>query len=46
MQARMWLSALKCYFIVVGLTYTATKAVDTEAVWQYAVALIAGNTVR
>ena len=42
----MWLSVLKRYFIMVGLTHTATKAADTEAMYQYAVALMAGNAVR
>ena len=46
MQAHMWLSAVKHYFIVVGLTYTATEAADTEAVCQYAVALMSSNAVR
>ena len=31
-QAQAWLSTLKCYFTVVGLTYMATKAADVEAV--------------
>ena len=42
----MWLSALKCYFIVVGLTYTAIEAADTEAAHKYAVVLMASNTAR
>ena len=46
MQARMWLSTLKCYFIVVGLIYTATEAADTEAACQYTVVLMAGNIAR
>ena len=37
-QAHAWLSTLKCYFIVVGLTYTATEAANLEAAYQYAVA--------
>ena len=41
-----WLSTLKWYFIAVGLTYKATKAADTLAVGQYAVALMAGNATR
>ena len=30
-QAHIWLSTLECYFIAVGLTYTAIEAADTEA---------------
>ena len=45
-QAHIWLSTLKCYLIVVGLTYTATKASDTEAAYQYAVGLMAGNAAK
>ena len=41
-----WLSTLKRYFIVVGLTYMAQKAADTEAACQDAVALISGNAAR
>ena len=44
MQAYAWLYALKYYYILVGLTYTATKAADTEASCQYAVALMSGYT--
>ena len=43
MQAQACLSTLKHYFIAVGITYTATKAADTEAACQYAVVLIAGK---
>ena len=46
MQAILWLSTLKQYFVVVGLTYTATKAADTEAMCQYTVVLMAGNAAR
>ena len=46
MQAHICLSALKWYFIAIGLTYKATKAADTLAACHYAVALIAGNAVR
>ena len=45
-KSHAWFSTLKCYFIVVGLTYTATEAAETEAACQYAVALMAGNTAR
>ena len=44
MQAHIWLSALKQYFIAIGLVYKATEASGTLAVCQYAVALMAGNT--
>ena len=33
-------------FIAIGLTYKATKAADTLAACQYAVALMAGNATR
>ena len=46
MQGHAWLSILKCYFIVLGLTFTAAEAADTEAVCQYAVVLMASNTAR
>ena len=46
MQAHVWLSALKCYFIAVVLTYTATRTANTEALCQYTVVLMAGNTAR
>ena len=46
MQAYAWLSALKWYFITVGLTYAATKAADTLAACQYTVALKSSNTAR
>ena len=46
MEARMWLSTLKCYFNTVGLTYTATEAADTQAVYQYTVVLMGGNAAR
>ena len=42
----MWLSALKQYFIAIGLTYKATKAANTLAVCQYAVVLMAGKVAR
>ena len=45
-HARAWFSALKHDFIIVGITSTATKKADTEAVYQYAVALIASNAAR
>ena len=45
-QACAWLSALKRYFIAVGLIYKATEASGTLAAYQYAVALMAGNTAR
>ena len=45
-QACAWLSALKWYFIVVGLTFTATEAADMEAACQYTVVLMAGNAAR
>ena len=45
-QAQAWLFTLKYYFIVVGVTYMAIKAADTETVCQYGVALMAGNTAR
>ena len=45
-QARVWLSALKQYFIAIGLVYKATKAFGTLAAYQYAVALMAGNAAR
>ena len=46
MQARIWLSTFKHHFMAVGLTYTATKAADTEAVCQYVVAQMSGNAAR
>ena len=46
MQARAWLSALKRYFIAIGLIYKATEASGTLAACQYAVALMAGNAAR
>ena len=46
MQACAWLSALKNYFIAVGLTYTATEAADIEVASQYAVVLMSGNAAR
>ena len=45
-QACTWLSALKRYFIAIGLIYKATKASGTLAACQYAVALMAGNVAR
>ena len=45
-QAHAWLSALKQYFITVGLIYKATEAPGILAAYQYAVVLMAGNTVR
>ena len=46
LQAHVWLSTLKWYFIAVGLVYKATKASGTLAACQYAVALMAGNMAR
>ena len=46
MQACAWLSTLKQYLIIVGLTYKATEVADTLAACQYAVALMAGNGAR
>ena len=46
MQACAGLSALKQYFIAVGLIYKATKASGTLAACQYAMALMAGNAAR
>ena len=46
MQAWACLSALKCYFIAVGISYIATKAADTEVACQYIVILIEGYTTR
>ena len=46
MQAHVWLSTLKRYFIAVGLVYKATEASDTLAACQYAVVLMAGNVAR
>ena len=46
MQAQAFLSALKHYFIAVGITYIATKAADTEIACQYFVVLMAGNIAR
>ena len=43
MQAYALLSALKGYFITVGITYKATEAADTLAACYYAVVLMAGN---
>ena len=43
MQAWAWLSTLKHYFIILGTTYMATDAADTEAAYQHAVALMGGN---
>ena len=45
-QAWAWLSALKCYFIIIGITCIATKAADAEAACQYAMALMGGNAAR
>ena len=45
-QAQAWLSALKHHFIVVGITYIATNAANTEAVCYYTKFLMAGNAVR
>ena len=42
----MWLSALKSYFIVVGITDIATKAADTDIVHQYTVETMGGNAAR
>ena len=41
-----WLSALKKYFIAIGLVYKATEASGTLAACQYTVALMAGNAAR
>ena len=46
MQAWAWFSALKHYFIVVGITYVATEAADTEAAYQYTVRLMGSNAAR
>ena len=46
MQAHVCLSTLKYYFIVVGLTYAATKAADTQAACHYAVVLMSGNAAQ
>ena len=46
MQACVWLSALKQYYIAIGLDYKATEASGTLAACQYAVALIACNAAR
>ena len=46
MQAQPWLSTLKYYFIVVGITYIATKAADPEEACQCSVALTVGNAIR
>ena len=46
MQARVWFSTLKYYFIMVGITYVATDAANTEAAYQYAVAIMGGNDAR
>ena len=46
MQAQMWLLTLKQYSIAVSLTYIATKAAYTEAVYQYIVLQIASSTSR
>ena len=46
MQTQVWLSALKYYFIVVGITYIATKVTKIEAACHYAVALMGGNAAR
>ena len=46
MQAQTWLFTLKQYFIAIGLIYKATKAAETLAACQYAVALMAGNAAR
>ena len=46
MQTQAWFFALRHYFITVGIIYTATEAADTEAVCQYAVALMVGNATR
>ena len=46
MQACVWLSALKQYFIAIGLIYKAPKASGTLAAYQYAVVLMVGNVAR
>ena len=46
MKACTWFSILKCYFIVVGLTYAAIKTADIEATFQCIVAIMVGNTAR
>ena len=46
MQAQAWLSALKYYFIAVGITYVATYIADTEAACKYTVVLMRDNTAR
>ena len=45
-HAPVWLSTIKCYYIVVGITYIASSTANTEAAYQYAVALIGGNAAR
>ena len=45
-QAQACLSTLKCYFIVVGITYETTKATNTKAACQYAVVLMGGNAYK
>ena len=46
MQAKVWLSGIKHYFIAVGITYIASNAANTEAAYQYAVALMGGNATE
>ena len=45
-QAHAWLSALKWYFISVGLVYKVIEASGTLEAYQYAVALMVGNAAR
>ena len=46
MQAHMWLSVLKWYFIAIGHIYKATEVSAILAACQYALALVAGNVAR
>ena len=46
MQVWACFFALKCYFIVVGITYIATEAANTKAVCQYAMVLMGSNAAR
>lgn len=45
-EARSWLSALKRYYIAVGIKFVTTEEHTTLQACQYAVALMTGNAAR
>ena len=45
-EARSWLSALKRYYIAVGINYVTAEGQATLQACQYAVALMTGNAAR